>query len=41
MISLSENLARGALANLKELYLHENQIGDAGASALALGVRDW
>ena len=35
MRSFAYELAMGALANLKELNLAVNMIGDAGASALA------
>ena len=35
MSSLSEALASGALASLEELHLQENEIGDAGCTALA------
>ncbi len=35
MSSLADACARGALANLKELNLYKNKIGDPGVSALA------
>ena len=38
MTAFSTNLCNGALPRLRELYLYENQIGDAGMEAFAAAL---